>query len=485
MPWERTALTAKYELTSDKRHGHRNRGIAAPLGDMEALDISWTSNEPTDRSSQEAWSAELNLDQGISKNWKGNVTVRYSDSDYENKYHESRGFSCSIGGAVATCQDRTNAAGVRGRLRMNREYRDQAFIWKNLAGTANINGTLKTGPIGHRLLVNYDYTDKTKLLDPNDYASPADPLDVFDPVYGAVDLSTYPGRNPVNNPNTRDQRDWGISAQDLITLLPSLKLMVGARHNDYKVYTENYRTDNRDYHHRTATTYRSGLVFQPKTWASLYGNFSEGFKPQTASNEDRGGPFEPLITRQMEGGFKASLFDERLVASTSIYRITKLNVLVPDPDTASNLLVTLGEVRSKGWEVDIVGSIASNWSVTANYANNETVITEDPRPAQVGTRFPNAPKHSAGFWTRYDVKALNLGIAGGATYVDERETFDTTILPSYTIFDAALFYDWRNYKLALNIKNLTDERYYSGGYNNYQIWVGAPRNVQLTLRATL
>ena len=139
----------------------------------------------------------------------------------------------------------------------------------------------------------------------------------------------------------------------------------------------------------------------------------------------------------------------------------------------------------EGFEVDIVGSITSNWSVTANYANNETMITEDPRPAQVGTRFPNAPKHSAGLWTRYDIENLNIGIAGGATYVDKRDTFDTTVLPSYTIFDAALFYDWRNYTIALNIKNLTDERYYSGGYNNYQIWVGSPRNLNLTVRAKL
>ena len=485
MPFQQTALTAKYELTGDSRRGHRNRGIGAPLGDLEALDVSWTANEPTDRAEQDAWTAELNLDQGLFSNWKLNVTARYADSEYINQYHESRGFACSIGGSVATCADRTNAAGVQGRLQMRREYRDQAFTWKTLAGTANANGTVKTGPISHRLLVNYDYTDKTKLLDPNDYASPADPIDVFDPVYGQVDLSSYPGRNPVNNPNTRDHRDWGVSAQDLITLIPSLKVLVGARHNNYRVFTQNYRTNNLDEHKRTATTYRGGVVWQPISSTSLYANISEGFKPQTSSQEDRGGPFEPLITRQREGGFKASLFQDRLIATTSIYRISKLNVLVPDPDTASNLLVTLGEVRSQGWEIDVIGSITSNWSVTANYANNDTKITEDPRPAQVGSRFPNAPRNSAGFWTRYDIPNWNFGAAIGASYVDERDTFDDTVLPSYTVFDGALFYDWRNYKLQLNVKNLFDERYYSGGYNNYQIWVGGPRTLQLTLRAAL
>ena len=482
LPFNKTTLTLKGEWLADNRKGHRNRGIAAPLGDLAALPVDWTSNEPTDKAEQESYTAELNFDQGLSETWKFSSTTRYAHADYVNQYHESRGFSCTK--APATTQLETCEA-RGGRLQMRREYRDQNFVWKTLAATGNISGALKTGPIAHRLLLNGDATKKEKWLKRNDYASPANSLDVFDPVYGTVDLASYPALNPVDNPNTRENKDWGISGQDLITLIAQVKVLFGARYNSYNVFTENLRTNVTDEHKRTAYTYRGGIVWQPATWFSTYGNFSEGFKPQTSSQDDRGGPFDPLITRQYEGGLKAGLFQDRLMATTSVYRITKMNVLVPDEDPVSNFYIALGEVKSKGWEIDLIGSIASNWSVTANYANNETKITKDTRPAEVGGRFPNAPKHSGSFWTRYDFEDLGLGLATGATYIGERETFDPTMLPAYTAFDGAVYYRWRSYNLAMNVKNLTNKRYFTGGYYNYQLWVASPRTAQLTLRAEL
>ena len=303
-------------------------------------------------------------------------------------------------------------------------------------------------------------------------------------MYG-VDPAIYVGKAPDDNPFTRDYRDWGVHVSDLITLIPQVKLVLGIRHNDFFIRNYNLRTLVRDEYERTSNTRRAGLVLQPISWASIYGNFSEGFKPQTNGNEDRGGPFDPLVTRQTEGGFKFGLFREQLIASGSTYRIRKLNVLVPDPDpTRPNFLTALGEVTSKGYETDIVGTITPFWSVTANYASNDTKITKDPRVARLGTRFPNAPRNQSAFWTRYDIPRIRLGLAAGATHVGDRNTFDTTVLPKYTIYDGAVFFDWSRYKFQLNVKNLTDERYFAGGYLNYQLFSGSPRTVQTSVRAT-
>ena len=461
-----TSITVKGEANVDDRQGHRNRGIGAPNGDLNALPVGWTANEPTDFASSNGYTGEVHLEHGFSPNWRLNATTRYAYSEYKNQYHEPRGFR-----------------EIDGRLMMIRQFRNQSFNWKNTAATAHITGNFGTGPLTHRLLLNSDITIKTRETSPNDYAADVSPLDVFNPQYGGITPEQYEGLNPVDNPSTRDNRNWGVSAQDVITIIPAVKVMVGGRYNDYHVYSENFRTENINEHKRTAYTYRGGVVLQPLSWTSLYGNFSEGFKPQTNAQEDRGGPFDPLITRQYEGGLKAELFNDRLIATTAIYQITKHNVLVPDPDPESDLLVTLGEVRSEGWEIDVVGSVTPQWSVTANYANNETVISEDPRPDRVGGRFPNAPKNAAAFWSRYDIPTLDLGFALGASYVDERETFDDTILPSYTVFDGALYYDWRNYGLTLNVRNLADKRHFTGGYNAYTIWPGTPRAMELTLRA--
>lgn len=462
-----TSLTLRAEVISDDREGHRNRGIAAPEGDIDALPVEWTANEPTDRASNDAYVAELDVEHEFSTAWRLTTTMRYAYSEYTNQYHEPRGFTT-----------------IDGRLMMNRQYRNQSFNWTNFATTAYVTGDVTTGSLAHRLLVNTDFTFKTRETSPNDYASPVSPLDVYDPDYGTVDPADYEGVDPVDNPFTRDNDNWGISAQDLVTIIPEVKVLVGGRYNHYKAYRENLNNpESVNEHTREAYTYRGGVVVQPVPWTSIYGNFSEGFKPQANNFEDRGGPFDPLITRQFEVGFKAELFDDQLIATTSAYRITKNNVLVPDPDPLSDLLVTLGEVRSEGWELDLVGSITPRWSVTANYANNLTKITEDPREGQVGSRFPNAPRNSAAFWTRYDLAEIDLGLALGASYVDERTTFDDTVLPSYTVFDGAVYYDWRNYTFTLNLQNLLDERHYTGGYNAFTIWPGTPRAVQLTVRA--
>lgn len=462
-----TSLTLRTEIFSDDRKGHRNRGIAAPDGDLDALPLEWTANEPTDRASNDGYVAELDVEHALNTVWRMNATARYAYSEYTNQYHEPRGFTM-----------------IDGRLMMNRQYRDQSFNWKNFAATAYVTGDVKTGNLSHRLLVNTDFTFKTRETSPNDYASPVSPLDVYDPVYGTVDPADYEGVDPPDNPFTRDNDNWGISAQDLVTIIPEVKVLVGGRYNHYKAYRENFNNpESVNEHTRTAHTYRGGVVVQPVPWTSIYGNFSEGFKPQSSNFEDRGGPFDPLITRQFEVGFKAELFDARLIATTSAYRITKHNVLVPDPDPMSDLIVTLGEVRSEGWELDLVGSIMPRWSVTANYANNLTKVTEDPREDRVGSRFPNAPRNSAAFWSRYDLESPGLGFALGASYVGERDTFDATVLPSYTVFDGAVSYDLRNYTFTLNVQNLFDKRHYTGGYNAYTIWPGTPRAVQLTVRA--
>jgi iron complex outermembrane recepter protein len=463
VPTNRTTLTLLGEASEEYHHGQRNRGIAAPNGDLNALPLSWTANEPTDLAKQNAYAGTLELVQQLFSDWKFTSTARYAYSDYINKYHEPLGM-----------------ASVNGRLVMKREYRDQSFSWKSTGATANVNGTTRLGPIENNVLVDADLTVKKRLTSPNNYADNVPPLDVFDPQYGQVNLSSYVGAAPPDNPFTRDYRDWGVGAQDIVTLIPQIKVVVGGRYADYYVKNANYRLKTYDKQDNSATTYKVGLVLQPKSWVSFYGDYNQGFLPQTAADLKQGGPFPPTTTKQGEGGVKLGLFNERLIATSDAYRITKTNVLVPDPDSVG-ALIPLGQVTSRGFETDLVGSVTSAWSMTANYAYNDTKISKDTRVAQVGARFPGAPRKTASFWTRYDFP-VRIGLAAGAKYVDKRNTFDTTILPAYTVFDAAAYYAWQRYQFALNLKNLADKRYFQGGYFNYQLYPGDPREIQFTVR---
>lgn len=466
VPSSRTTVTLLGDASSELHHGQRNRGIVAPNGDLDAVPISWTANEPTDYSKQDAYSGGLELRQQLAPGWSFNSTARYAYSKYVNKYHEPTGLAV-----------------VNGREVIKRQYRDQTFDWRSTGVTADINGNANTGPIGHNILLDADLTVKKRLTSPNDYANNVAPLDVFDPQYGKVDLASYVGAAPANNPFTRDYRDWGLAAQDVVTLIPQVKVVGGVRYSNFYVKNANYLAKTYDDQRNTSTTYKAGLVYEPLNWMSFYGDYNQGFVPQTAADESQGGPFPPLVTRQGEAGVKLGLFNQRLITTTDVYRITKQNVLVTDTSKGPTFLIPLGQVRSQGAELDIIGTITSAWSLTANYAYNDTKVSKDTKATNVGSRFPGAPPNAASAWTRYDFSHPRIGVAIGAKYVDRRNTFDTTILPQYTVYDGALYYNWQNYQFALNVKNFTNERFFVGGFFNYQLYPGDPREVQFTVRA--
>ena len=52
-----------------------------------------------------------------------------------------------------------------------------------------------------------------------------------------------------------------------------------------------------------------------------------------------------------------------------------------------------------------------------------------------------------------------------------------------TLFDAAIHYDWRNYRFAINAQNLFDTEHVSACWNfNNACFYGARRNVILSAR---
>ncbi|MEL6919170.1 MAG: hypothetical protein AAFO99_15750, partial [Bacteroidota bacterium] len=58
---------------------------------------------------------------------------------------------------------------------------------------------------------------------------------------------------------------------------------------------------------------------------------------------------------------------------------------------------------------------------------------------------------------------------------------DRVLLPSYTVFDAAIYYRPANTGIQLTLKanNLFDETYWLGGLNPSRLGPGAPRNFLL------
>lgn len=87
---------------------------------------------------------------------------------------------------------------------------------------------------------------------------------------------------------------------------------------------------------------------------------------------------------------------------------------------------------------------------------------------------------------RYD---FTQALAAGVGLVRRSDMFastsNTVVLPSYTRVDAALFYTISaNYKLQLNVENLTDKKYYLYANGDNNITPGSPRAYRVSLHAS-
>lgn len=93
--------------------------------------------------------------------------------------------------------------------------------------------------------------------------------------------------------------------------------------------------------------------------------------------------------------------------------------------------------------------------------------------------------------TRYNLprgalKGLGLGL--GVIHENDREVVATNVaanrltLPGYTRLDLGIYHTRGRTSFNLNIKNLTDELYYTDGRNNARVNPGIPREYTLSVR---
>ena len=262
---------------------------------------------------------------------------------------------------------------------------------------------------------------------------------------------------------------------------------------DYKGNEQEYKSN--------AFVPRIGITYEVSKAISAYATYLKGFQPHTntvslsPSAEGffwAGSPsrFDPLESSLKEVGFKAEFMNGKVFANLSLFDIIQKNILLGDTYDLDNL-TTRGEQRSRGFELDVSGYVQSNFQLIASYGFNNAEIVEDAIEVFIGERIGGAPKHNANFWGRYDFinnSLEGIGVGFGAQFVDERYTWYNptyaiarVLLPSYTVFDTALYYKPNNTGIQLTLKanNLFNNTYWLGGLNPSRLGPGAPRNILL------
>nr|WP_249681059.1 TonB-dependent siderophore receptor [Roseococcus pinisoli] len=211
------------------------------------------------------------------------------------------------------------------------------------------------------------------------------------------------------------------------------------------------------------TYFAAGTSFNPSAESIALTAATTNLAPESNISYEVGASWEVTPNFQVRG---------------ALFQITKENARTVDP-TNSTVTVLQGEQRVRGGEISVSGApipSVPGWNVIAGYTYLNSEITKSRNPAEVGREMLNTPRHTASFWTTYDLP-YGITVGGGISYVDSRygNTTNTVRVPAYARYDATVSWNiTQGLTARLNGLNLTDRRFYEGVYQG-NITPGAGR----------
>jgi len=475
----RTVLGLEFEHIDQTNNAHRLRGVPVnAAGDFLAA-YEWTATEPSDFTDLSANVMQARFDQAVGATGRWDATFRYLAYDRTENYHEPRGITG--GGTV-----------------MQREYRDQLRTNDDWTFATGFTTPVRTGSLRHDLAIGFDVVSQDFLFRgatarQASSGGPVQPLSLTSPIYGTVNVAGYGLTAASYAIDLADTRRTGAYLQDLIALGARVNVLVGGRVDHYADEgTSGGRALEGD---QTAATGRVGLVFKPRADFSIYASTANGFTraPILSQTPSANGPHEAETAAQFEAGTKASAMEGRVQFTASVFQITKQNVLRPDPafgptGANTNALLSTGEIRNRGFELDLSGTLLPRWNMAFNYAYLDSAITEDLNTALIGKPMPNAAPHAVGLFTRVDL-VHGAAVGGSFEYTGDREEPYAGIrAPAFSVVDLHYYQQLgARAKLLVRLDNVFDEQYASSSLFAARAGniPGQPRtfSIQLTVSA--
>ncbi|MDD7994834.1 ferrioxamine B receptor FoxA [Kosakonia radicincitans] len=367
------------------------------------------------------------------------------------------------------------AAGWLNDTELNRGYSGSDESLSAITLDNQIDGSVDTGIINHRLLFGVDYQRRSNNVTASYGSFPA--IDAFNPIYGADPLSIS-----VYSREKHKLEQTGIYLQDQMSL-DRWRLTLGGRHDQVKITNVNKINDTRDTLDQDHFSSRAALMYLFDSGFAPYVSYSTAFTP-TSFTDEYGKILQPMKGKQWEAGLKFQPEGSQTMYSASVYRINQKNIATKVEPT--DPYRSIGEIESEGVELEAVGQLTDNLRLQAAYTYNDIRYKKSSAEEQ-GKRAVYAPRNQASAWLSYDVKTglfNGLTVGSGVRYVNgiTSDRQNTHTLPSYTLVDLAVGYDLGNVGLKgmsaqLNVNNLTDKRYVAACNSLSYCYFGAERSV--------
>jgi iron complex outermembrane receptor protein len=483
----------KSDLTPDNGVGTLNNGRFLPdVPRSQFINTNW---------------AYSNLEQGT-----GSVTLNHQFNNTWNLNAIGSLQGTSVNSFGSSLPNNVGADGT-----WNRGLTRAKTYEGDYTGQINLNGKFKTGAIKHQLLAGTDFTEVLNVTRNFAISGLTANNTIYDKI-NIVDQDEFTPRTDV--PNTIDtlrtkspSYRFGYYAQDLISLTEKIKVLAGLRYSIQKTeqtYIENLRTgvDSRG---AAATKFdkafspKLALIYQPFKTTSVYASYSNNFITNSSYTDIYGSTLKPSTVNQYEAGVKNDLFNGKLTANLSVYRIVNSDLAVQaqldrngNPNAVSTIREFSGETTSDGFDVDITGTISKNFYFLTGYGYNYMRYTRTGSTTgsyTVGERLVNNPAHTFNgslFYT-FDLPALRgLKLGASAFYTGARfGGYNNTInqtqkysrlipLSGFTTVDLSAGYAYKRFSLLGKVSNIGNTLNYLI-HDNYSITPIAPRQFLTTL----
>ncbi|MEE2860086.1 MAG: TonB-dependent siderophore receptor [Pseudomonadota bacterium] len=417
-------------------------------GDVEALRERYFGEPSFDDSNREMANLGVEISHQLDNGWTLSQGFRVERFDWTYTGHY-------VTGLTADGQSVTRGA----------NFQDESTQGLNL--DTRLSNRITTGEVTHDVLVGLDIRQYD--ADTTTQFFFGQPIDASDPVYGGLpDAEAW-----FTSSSDLTQKQIGIYAQDEITL-GNWRGSLALRHD----WTEQTGTELTNFaggstidQSDSATTGRVGLGYVMANGVMPYASYSTSFDPTIGTDTTIGEALKPTQGKQWEVGVKYQPAGFDGLFSAAIYDLTQEN-LVRNLGQGQNRQV--GEVRSKGLELEATGALSADWDLRASYAFNETEQKGGPED---GLEMPNAPRQLASLWLDRDF-GNGLRAGGGIRHIGERKgdfanTFD---LDAVTLVDLATTYTRGNIEASVNLNNLTDEVYLAN-CGNFGCYYGEGRSI--------
>jgi len=303
-------------------------------------------------------------------------------------------------------------------------------------------------------------------------------------------LASTSGFGPFNNRQDTNENILGLYAQDTVNLLPRLFLTAGVRYDQDNI-TSDFQDTFTPPGVGTKTFYRTnpraGLTYLIHPDASVYFNYSQGFRVPTflelfpvigLSNQF----LKPVTSDNFEVGGKTRLWDWG-EASLSLFQSNVRNEIYftcTNCDVFSagfdGLNRNIDKTRRRGFEASVKARLNRYFDVSANYTFTEatfqsTFNTSATKTIVPGDTIPLIPKNRLGVTGNfYPAEGWTISLNGlyvSTQFFQNDEVNAQPRLPGYFVLNSRIVYERRIPGGRLNgfimLNNMLDQKYSTFG----------------------